>query len=119
VSLDYAARHYPLKFLEVLARRIGLDYEKISKHMEWLEEHRQGLINQSAKRGQQESISAEQNQASKRVHGTPRSEQQLQVRSQGSTDVIPETDLQEHSEQSLISTHILTSSGENTGSEST
>jgi hypothetical protein len=107
LTLDDAVRCYPSQCLEALARRLGLDYDKICTSMKLLEESRQQVTAKPSKRRHAEIISSKDSEISKRSHRSPsestNSEPQLeeddnhrslQVRnSQGETDVVSETDL--------------------------
>jgi hypothetical protein len=117
LTLEDAARHYPSKCLEVLAARIGLHYDKICTEMKRLQEHRQRTTAQPVKRPQEDVVSSTQDETSKRARPTTpptglglpvRHPGPVQVRnSQGSTDIVSETDLQKAEQQSQGSTNVL------------
>ena len=113
-----AARSYPLKCLEALAVRLGLDYDKICAEMERLQEYRQQITAQPLKGP---SADGTDKKISKRVRESssastkpaPHSKRQdkpksLEVRnSQGSTDMVSETDFQMTEQRSQGSTEVF------------
>ncbi|KIX05150.1 uncharacterized protein Z518_06022 [Rhinocladiella mackenziei CBS 650.93] len=100
LTLEQAVRDYPLRCLEALAARLGLNYDKISEQMQ--RQSRQIDPAQPTKRGQTD-ISAEQEirQPSKKVYVKAQSmaseqskgseAEQREQDSQGSTDIVPES----------------------------
>jgi hypothetical protein len=116
LTLEEAARRHPLKCLEALAARIGLHYDKICTEMARIQERRQQATAQPVKRPQEDVVSSIQDEPSKKARPTTSTGLGLPLRhsgsiqaqdSQGSTDVVPETDLQRAEQRSQGSTNVL------------
>ena len=120
LTLEEAARQYPSKCLKALAARLGLNYDKICEHV-----NQQQTTAQPLKRPQADVTSSKDGETSKRTHRSPApsttSELQrnqsdshgaLQVRnSQGTTELVSETDLPGTEQQSQGSTNVLSFGG--------
>lgn len=117
LTLDDAVRYYPSRCLGALARRLGLDYDKICTGSR-LQESRQQVTAKPMKRRHADIVSSKDSEVAKRSHRSPspstNSESQLEeddthrsLQAPNSIDVVSETDLLGTQQPSQGSTEVF------------